>query len=1107
MGNVQTRNFDAKCIPQRRGSMYWSFRYSSTRRNRDAKTMTVFNSKMPISEWLDLLDLREYENIFQAYSCVDDLMDLDDAELKEMGVRSGEHRSKMLSSLVRVQAKRRQSVNIEASRNSSSSPLQLKRKNSCPAIRMSRGSILEPDLDKSILRNSKKENRPKVNSPEEKRRFTFGEADIIYEELRRRNSTSSDKVETKPEDSIQNTTTTTTPSTANMDNESSSSGVGGGGGNTGSFSQTSSLIGATLPPTNEQQEVMALKKALEWELSLDSRDLRSHAWYHGPLPRQRAEEIVQREGDFLIRDCTSQPDNYVLTCRTKTSVLHFVINKILVQPETVYERVQYQFEEDAFDAIPDLITFYVGSGKPISLASGARIQYPCNRHYPLSFYGHKIVGNHLHSQMLAGLRGVSPLNSPLAANAGFRFTGTPMNAQQQQQQQSHNILQHQQSLPTSIGGGGGHMAKQPDSPMSSPPRNKIYPAPRLPSKKQRSQSLTPAQAIVVSNIKNAEAGNSADGMIQGGASSNGENGFSTNGAMAVRRFNQLEKSNSGCGSPNDGGGGVQLHNHLENLSIHGKIPANGFQTIARCTMGDVGEHPHAKFTTHSLPRPATNSFRGNLNRTSSLARDFNVDASANMFSSLEISKIPELPEKPPSPPPKPNRNNGGGSISSLARLPKDVGGGGGVILDQQYPLQRQGGGMAGIYQLSGSDSGNGSGDSMPGDMNEFIMHRGVIIKNPRFMSSSASSATLKSLSEFDVQAAEDLLFTLQIPEYKPVSKFDVENFSTLLLPSVENRPLDGDALNTFKMMLLETGPKMLAEHITRIDIGLLIEAPTASLAEAETQNANDKRNNLDCCGLELLTLPQGKIFRQDLIERTQCLKLMVAVTILTCQTDLDRAELLSKWIQVAVETKTALGNLFGFSSIMLGLCMPQIQKLDSAWHLLRQKYTDDAFMFEAKLRPTLISMNECSNPQAPNTTVPYVLLYALLKDRSVMDILNFNSSTEKSSLYTMCITSWESKADDFGMYINYAHLDSSRNFLNSLKLYRKNAKIMLEESISRMDELLSDAFRTEFHIKFLWGSKGATATADDRHSKLEKVLALMADKFCNADSNGSTNTA
>jgi hypothetical protein len=33
-------------------------------------------------------------------------------------------------------------------------------------------------------------------------------------------------------------------------------------------------------------------------------------------------------------------------------------------------RVQYQFEEEPFDAVPDLITFYVGSGKAISAASG-----------------------------------------------------------------------------------------------------------------------------------------------------------------------------------------------------------------------------------------------------------------------------------------------------------------------------------------------------------------------------------------------------------------------------------------------------------------------------------------------------------------------------------------------------------------------------------------------------------------------------------------------------------------------------------------------------------------------------------------------------------------
>ncbi len=76
-------------------------------------------------------------------------------------------------------------------------------------------------------------------------------------------------------------------------------------------------------------DTIQLKKVLEWELSLDARDLRSHAWYHGAIPRVRAEEIVgDQDGDFLVRDCTSQPGNYVLSCRSKGQNLHFVINKV-----------------------------------------------------------------------------------------------------------------------------------------------------------------------------------------------------------------------------------------------------------------------------------------------------------------------------------------------------------------------------------------------------------------------------------------------------------------------------------------------------------------------------------------------------------------------------------------------------------------------------------------------------------------------------------------------------------------------------------------------------------------------------------------------------------
>lgn len=65
----------------------------------------------------------------------------------------------------------------------------------------------------------------------------------------------------------------------------------------------------------------------------------------------------------------------------------------------------------------------------------------------------------------------------------------------------------------------------------------------------------------------------------------------------------------------------------------------------------------------------------------------------------------------------------------------------------------------------------------------------------------------------------------------------------------------------------------------------------------------------------------------------------------------------------------------------------QIQRLNTTWHILRQKFTDSAFNFEAKLRPTLKNMNECSNPQAPNTTIPHILPILLLQEKTADEIL------------------------------------------------------------------------------------------------------------------------
>lgn len=96
-----------------------------------------------------------------------------------------------------------------------------------------------------------------------------------------------------------------------------------------------------------------------------------------------AENLVQRDGDFLIRDSLSSPGNYVLTCQWKNAVQHYKINKHVVAINEAYSRVQYFFEKDGFDSIPALIHYYVGNRAPVSEVVGAIIFQPINRALPL----------------------------------------------------------------------------------------------------------------------------------------------------------------------------------------------------------------------------------------------------------------------------------------------------------------------------------------------------------------------------------------------------------------------------------------------------------------------------------------------------------------------------------------------------------------------------------------------------------------------------------------------------------------------------------------------------------------------------------------------------
>ncbi|XP_072537741.1 breast cancer anti-estrogen resistance protein 3 isoform X2 [Salminus brasiliensis] len=151
------------------------------------------------------------------------------------------------------------------------------------------------------------------------------------------------------------------------------------------FYHKSSVIGAKF---SRDKYIMdgapeKLRRELEEELKQCSEEPRSHAWYHGAIPRQVAENLVQRDGDFLIRDSLSSPGNYVLTCQWKNSPQHFKINKQVVAMNEAYSRVQYLFEKEGFDSVPALVRYYVGNRQPVSEVVGAIIFQPINRALPL----------------------------------------------------------------------------------------------------------------------------------------------------------------------------------------------------------------------------------------------------------------------------------------------------------------------------------------------------------------------------------------------------------------------------------------------------------------------------------------------------------------------------------------------------------------------------------------------------------------------------------------------------------------------------------------------------------------------------------------------------
>ncbi|XP_016392437.1 breast cancer anti-estrogen resistance protein 3-like [Sinocyclocheilus rhinocerous] len=149
------------------------------------------------------------------------------------------------------------------------------------------------------------------------------------------------------------------------------------------------------------KDMDSLKKELEEELKLSSEHLRSHAWYHGQLQREGAEQLLSRDGEFLVRDSSSSTGEYVLSCMWKNQPMHFKIIRVVLRPKQGYTRELFQFEKDQFDNIPALIRFHVGGRHPISHSTGAIIFQPITRTLPLRIISERQAARSSSSSLLS----------------------------------------------------------------------------------------------------------------------------------------------------------------------------------------------------------------------------------------------------------------------------------------------------------------------------------------------------------------------------------------------------------------------------------------------------------------------------------------------------------------------------------------------------------------------------------------------------------------------------------------------------------------------------------------------------------------------------------
>ncbi|CAH1785295.1 unnamed protein product [Owenia fusiformis] len=705
-----------------------------------------------------------------------------------------------------------------------------------------------------------------------------------------------------------------------------------------------------------------LRKDLGTELSMDSSHMCSFAWFHGSIPRQKAENLLQKQGDFLIRESSSNPGDYVLTCKWQGNKLHFMVNKQVYNINTPYMSVQYQFEDDLFDSVPALINFYVANRKIVSSSSGAIIAQPLNRSVPLSYYD----------------KNYASLCSEEA---------------------------------------GGNYSTLKNSPKSSP---------------HRTPTSTPPMNRKIPTRSGSQPLLSIDEDFQ-------NRHMSRHGSLPMISQQQTSSENS-----NSNNQSKSLTHHYRSGSEPNLNPGTMGMNIVNKPVSNLKTTNCGSDSELTKPAPPKPSRVPSIKITATRPR---VQVRNKALYDIEYEQQDYT------------------QYESVKTFPKDL------TPSKAAPLSK-------TYKQPSEPPGESDYDNNFGAKIEYEDETDDydVPKSPNKIIITESKMSVKDLErqdsgmDYDEIDEEDIYDTppspkFTIPSLKSPSKLQLSTFKSTLLPP-NNKPLEGPVLLKTRQMLLSKSPGVLSGHITYQDSHLL------SLW-GEDLGVGVRS------GLELFTLPQGSQLRVDIIERHNCLKLFVTVTILMASNLEERVQILKQWIDVATHLHSADGNLFAFTSVLEALGLIPITRLRRTWQKFQERHPKSSATFQNHLLPAYVSNNQgVSSTALQNTSVPHILPLAQLLER-ILDP-------------KLPLLPWEQQNENYGIDVLLAHLNGARSITEHCGLYKIKSALVINSLEN--DQSLLDIFDANFHLKFLWGSKGASVNAKDRYAKFDQLLTVLSER-------------